>query len=114
MWRIVQQPEPGDFILGTGETHTVREFVEAAFAIPFPDDPIKWRGIDDREYGTIKGYTVVKVDPKFYRPLEVDLLLADASKANTVLGWTPKTSFKQLVELMVMFDINNPDKMKEF
>src|SRR6195952_2144055 len=84
MWRMLQQDEPDDFVVATGETHTVREFMEAAFA---------HAGLDWREH--------VKIDPKYYRPAEVDLLVGDASKAREKLGWQPTTSFEELVKLMV-------------
>ena len=89
MWLMLQQEEPDDYVIGTGETHTVREFCELAFDAA---------GLDWEKY--------VKVDPQFLRPAEVDLLLADATKAKKKLGWTPKVSFKQLVKMMVESDID--------
>ncbi|HUB67781.1 MAG TPA: GDP-mannose 4,6-dehydratase, partial [Candidatus Methylacidiphilales bacterium] len=87
MWQMLQQDEPGDYVIATGETHSVREFLETAFG---------FAGLDWNEY--------VKIDPRYYRPAEVDLLIGDASKAKRVLGWSPKTSFKELVEIMVRAD----------
>ena len=87
MWLMLQQPEPGDYVVATGETHSVREFLEEAFAHV---------GLDWKQY--------VEIDSKYYRPAEVDLLVGDASKAKTVLGWTPRTHFKDLVRLMVDAD----------
>ena len=87
MWLMLQQPEPGDYVVATGETHSVREFLEEAFAHV---------GLDWERY--------VEIDPKYYRPAEVDLLVGDASKAKAVLGWTPSTHFKDLVRLMVDAD----------
>jgi GDPmannose 4,6-dehydratase len=84
MWRMLQQAEPDDYVLATGETHSVREFVEAAFARV---------GMDWRRH--------VEVDPQYYRPTEVDCLLGDASKARGQLGWTPRTRFHELVQIMV-------------
>lgn len=88
MWLMLQQPLPDDYVIGTGETHTVEEFVAIAF---------QHVGLDWRKY--------VAVDPQFYRPAEVDLLLGDASKARRVLGWQPEVSFQKLVEMMVEADV---------
>jgi len=88
MWLMLQQPEAEDYVVGTGETHSVREFLELAFGQV---------GLDWQKY--------VKVDPRYYRPAEVDLLLADPTKAKERLGWTPKVSFKTLVERMVRSDV---------
>ena len=90
MWRMVQQPAPDDYVVATGETHSVREFCETAFAEA---------NLDYRDY--------VRVDPQFYRPAEVDLLIGDASKARTVLGWAPKIAFQDLVREMVQTDLRN-------
>jgi len=88
MWRMLQQDEPDDYVIGTGHTCSVRDLCDAAFSHV---------GLDYREY--------VKQDPKFFRPAEVDLLVADPSKAREKLGWQPKVSFKQLVEMMVDADM---------
>ena len=88
MWRMLQQDEPDDYVVATGETHTVQEFVEEAFS---------YAGLDWRDY--------VEIDPWYYRPSEVDLLVGDASKAKRVLEWEPKTTFKDLVSLMVDADM---------
>jgi len=88
MWRMLQQEESDDYVIATGETHAVQEFVEEAFA---------YAGLDWRDY--------VEIDPKYYRPSEVDLLVGDASKAKRVLEWEPKTTFKDLVSLMVDADM---------
>lgn len=97
MWLMLQQPEASDFVIGTGETHSVREFLEAAFKVA---------GIKDWE-------SHIKVDKRFYRPAEVDLLFADPSKANRKLGWEPKTSFMELVKMMVEHDIKFVKKQIE-
>jgi GDPmannose 4,6-dehydratase len=89
MWLMLQQDQPDDYVIGTGITHSVQDLVEVAFACVDLD----WR-------------KHVRVDPQFYRPAEVDLLLADASKARTVLGWEPEVSFENLVELMVEADLD--------
>ena len=104
-WLILQQDKPDDFVLATGETHTVREFVEAAFAEV--DIQIEWRGtgVDEKGYCAKTGKLLVDVNPKFFRPAEVDLLLGDPTKAQRVLGWQRKVSFRELVKLMVRADL---------
>jgi GDPmannose 4,6-dehydratase len=93
MWRILQQPQPSDYVIATGETHSVREFCEEAFGCV---------GLDWKEF--------VKVDAKYFRPAEVDLLLGDSSKARRELGWTPKVTFKELARLMVEADLEAAGK----
>jgi GDPmannose 4,6-dehydratase len=93
MWRILQQEKPGDYVVATGETHSVREFCEEAFSCV---------GLDWKDF--------VKADPKYLRPAEVDILLGDASKARRELGWTPNVTFKQLVRLMVEADLDSAGK----
>jgi len=88
MWMMLQQEKPDDYVISTGETHTVREFCDVAFSR---------QGLNYRDY--------VEVDPKFYRPAEVEILLGDNTKATTVLQWTPRHSFKDLVEIMVDADV---------
>jgi GDPmannose 4,6-dehydratase len=105
MWRIVQQPEADDYVLATGEAHSVREFVELAFSKV--GHKIEWRGkgIDEMGIDTGTGETVVKIDSRYFRPTEVDMLLGDASKARRVLGWQHKVSFPELVSDMVESDL---------
>ncbi|MGY4315249.1 GDP-mannose 4,6-dehydratase [Bradyrhizobium sp. JR3.5] len=105
MHKILQADEPGDFVLATGETRSVREFVELAFAEV--GRSIEWRGKGVEEVGVDKatGNTLVQIDPVYFRPTEVDLLIGDASKARAVLGWAPKTPFAQLVKEMVASDL---------
>lgn len=105
MWLILQQEQPDDFVIATGETRTVREFVERAFAEA--DIPIVWQGVGVEEKGihAVSGETIVTVDPQFFRPTEVDLLLGNPAKANTKLGWQPKTSFDELVKMMMQHDL---------
>ncbi|KAJ3213649.1 hypothetical protein HDU67_002611 [Dinochytrium kinnereticum] len=93
MWLMLQQDNPDDFVLATGETHTVREFVEKAFQVVNMD--IEWTGKGEDEIGINRktGQTVVRIDPKYYRPTEVDILLGDPSKAKKILGWERKVSF---------------------
>src|SRR5471030_2930618 len=105
MHRILQADAPDDFVLATGETRSVREFVEHAFAELGRN--IEWRGKGVEETGVDKksGKTVVRIDPVYFRPTEVDMLIGDASKARQKLGWTPKTSFAKLVKEMVAGDL---------
>jgi GDPmannose 4,6-dehydratase len=105
MWRMLQQDEPGDFVLATGETHTIREFVELAFKETGVD--IKWQGSDVDEVGVdaATGKTLVKINPEFFRPAEVDILLGDPTKAEKVLGWKRQVDFPGLVKLMVEYDL---------
>ncbi|QOZ33086.1 GDP-mannose 4,6-dehydratase [Bradyrhizobium sp. CCBAU 53421] len=105
MHMILQADEPGDFVLATGETRSVREFVELAFAEV--GRSIEWRGKGVEEVGVDKatGNTLVQIDPAYFRPTEVDLLIGDASKARAKLGWAPKTPFAQLVKEMVASDL---------
>ena len=105
MWRILQQPEPDDYILATGEAHSVREFVELAFLQT--DTIIDWTGSGINEKGISKktGSVVVEVDPRYFRPTEVDLLLGDPSKAKKILDWEHTTSFTDLVTEMVQSDL---------
>lgn len=104
MWHIMQQDTPDDYILSTGETHSVREFVEVA--IDCIGKRVEWHGSGDTEYGTdvITGEVLIRVSPEFYRPAEVDYLIGDATKAQKAFGWVPKVSFKELVQRMVRND----------
>lgn len=105
MWLMLQQDEPDDYVISTGETHPVREFVTLAFEAAGME--IEWHGTGVDEYGALKenGKVVVKVNPKFYRPAEVELLIGDCSKAEKKLGWKRKVSYEQLVKLMVENDL---------
>lgn len=102
MWLILQHDTPDDYVLATGETHTVREFVELAFLEK--GMTISWQGQGVHEVGIVDGRTVVEVSERYFRPSEVDILLGDATKAKNVLGWSPKIKFEQLVEDMVKQD----------
>lgn len=106
MWRILQADKPGDYVLATNETHTVREFVEACFA-NFNEEVI-WEGEGKNEIGILKssGKKVVGINPRYFRPTEVELLIGDYSKAKTELGWEPKIKFNELAKLMVKADYN--------
>ena len=105
MWLILQQDEPDDYVLATGEAHSVREFVEKAFA--HVGRTIVWQGTGVEEKGLDKstGETLVEVDPRYFRPTEVDFLLGDPSKARAKLGWRHRTSFDTLVSDMVKADM---------
>jgi GDPmannose 4,6-dehydratase len=105
MWRIVQQDTPDDYVLATGETHSVREFVELAFSRV--GRSIEWRGkgVDETGIDAANGDTLVKIDSRYFRPAEVDLLLGDASKARNILGWKHTVTFPELVADMVESDL---------
>lgn len=105
MWMILQQKKPEDFVFATGKTYTVRYFVEKAFSQL--NIKILWKGQNLKEYGIDKntGKIIVRIDPKYFRPTEVDFLKGDASKAKKKLGWQPKTSFSDLVKEMVEHEV---------
>ena len=105
MWRIVQQEQPDDYVLATGEAHSVRELVEHAFA--GIGRRIEWRGEGRDEVGldAASGDVLVEVDPGYFRPTEVDLLLGDPTKARTKLGWKHRISFAELITEMVESDL---------
>lgn len=105
MWMMLQQPEPDDYVIATNETHSVREFVEEAGRHLGYD--VHWRGegTDEEGYDAITGKLLIKIDPRYFRPTEVDLLIGDYTKAKTKLGWSPKTTFKELVQLMIDADL---------
>jgi GDPmannose 4,6-dehydratase len=105
MWRILRHDVPDDFVLATGETHAVREFVEKAFAVVGTTIGWSGTGIDEMGFDKVTGRELVRVDQNYFRPTEVDLLLGDATKARKVLGWQPKTSFDELVRMMVESDL---------
>lgn len=113
MWQMLQQDKPGDYVLATGETHSVREFVEAAFAHIGVD--IKWEGsgVDEVGINSKTGATLVEIDAALFRPTEVDLLLGDASKAKEVLGWEPEMKFEALVHEMVAADIRAAENTRQ-
>lgn len=106
MWRILQADKPNDYVLATNETHTVREFVEESFSVL--GETIEWKGKGKDEKGYLKsnGELVVAIDPRYYRPTEVDLLIGNPAKAKEKLGWETKTKFKELVKIMTIADFN--------
>jgi len=105
MWLILQQDKPDDYVLATGESHSVREFVEKAFA--HVGRTVEWRGsgVEEKGIDRATGEVLVEIDPRYFRPTEVDALLGDPSKARRVLGWHHKTSFDELVKDMVEADM---------
>ncbi|MBC8072709.1 MAG: GDP-mannose 4,6-dehydratase, partial [Deltaproteobacteria bacterium] len=105
MWMMLQQEAPDDYVVATGETHTVREFVDLAAKVAGFE--LQFEGEDDKEIGRDKktGKVIVSVDPAFYRPAEVELLIGDPSKAKRELGWVPRVKFAELVELMMRADL---------
>lgn len=113
MWMILQHPEPEDFVIATGEMHSVREFCTLAFSETGINLRWEGKGVDEKGIDAATGKIIVEVDPKYFRPTEVDQLLGDPSKAKTLLGWNPrKTSFEELVKLMVRFDMELVRKKK--
>jgi GDPmannose 4,6-dehydratase len=107
MWLMLQQDQPDDFVIATGETHTVREFVEES--CKHLDIDLVWDGEGRDEKGRDRktGKTVIELDARYLRPAEVDLLLGDATKAKEKLGWTPRVTFKELVKIMVDYDLED-------
>lgn len=106
MWKMLQQDQPDDYIIATGETHTVREFVEESCKVL--DIDLEWQGSGVGEKGIDKttGKIIIEIDPQYFRPTEVDLLLGDASKSKEILGWEAQTKFKDLVQIMVKSDLD--------
>jgi len=105
MWRMVQHDTPDDYVLATGEKHTVREFCQAAFGRLGIDLEFKGEGVNEVAIDSANGNEVIAVDERYFRPTEVDLLLGDSTKARTVLGWKPRVGFTELVEMMVDADL---------
>lgn len=110
MYLMLQHDKPEDIVIATGETHTVREFAECAFKCAGFD--MEWEGTEANEVGRNKknGNILVEVDPKYFRPAEVDVLKGDPSKAKEILGWSPKVKFNELVEIMVKSDMDKLEK----
>ena len=105
MWRMLQQDQPGDYVLATGEQHSVREFVELSFAVIGVKIAWKGNGIEEQGIDEETGKVLVEIDPRYFRPTEIDSLLGDPTKAYKILGWQHTTSFKQLVHEMVKSDL---------
>ena len=129
MWLMLQQEKPDDFVIGTGESHSVREFCELAFREAGME--LEWRGSGAEEVGILAGFknskslpsedtiipsigsTLVAIDPRYLRPTEVEFLLADPSKAKRELGWEPQVTFRELVEIMVTADIKALEELRQ-
>jgi GDPmannose 4,6-dehydratase len=129
MWLMLQHDKPEDLVMGTGESHSVREFCELAFQEAGME--LEWRGSGTSETGIISsmsqdhlpltadrlpltpGHTVVAIDKRYFRPTEVEFLLADASKAKAELGWEPKVTFQELVRIMVAADIKDLEELRQ-
>lgn len=110
MWRILQAKEPDDYVLATGETHTVREFVERSAEVLGYSLEWSGKGIEEKGVDKKSGQTLIEIDPRYFRPAEVDLLIGDASKAREELGWEPKIRFAELAELMTRADLEAESK----
>jgi GDPmannose 4,6-dehydratase len=106
MWMILQQERPDDYVAATGEAHSVREFIEAAFS--FVGISLAWKGdgVDEIGYDKKNNKILVRIDPRYFRPTEVDFLLGNSQKAREKLGWKPSVNFEQLVEIMVRADLD--------
>ena len=106
MWLMLQQQSAEDYVIASGEQHSVREFVDTAAATL--GMPLRWEGdgLDEKAYDQITGDCVVEIDPRYFRPAEVETLLGDASKARDRLGWTPRTAFHELVREMALQDLS--------
>ena len=112
MWLMMQQSGPDDYVIATGEAHSARDFVEAAFSEVGINIGWSGSGIEEKGVDRATGRTLVKVDPQFLRPTEVDFLIGDYSKAKEKLGWFPKTTFNEIVSIMVRHDLNVISKEK--
>jgi len=110
MWRMLQQDQPEDYVLATGETHSVKEFIDAVFHEM--DMDLDWKGEKEGEVGISKkdGKVLVSVDPRYYRPTEVELLIGNPAKAKEKLGWAPKTTFRDLAKMMANADFEKVKK----
>jgi GDPmannose 4,6-dehydratase len=125
MWLMLQQEQPDDYVIATGETHSVREFVDLAFN--HAGIELEWKGSGTSEKGIVRsvasnpqpltsnlkvGDILIEIDPRYFRPTDVDFLQGDASKAKQKLGWEPRVRFKELVRIMVDADIKELEEMK--
>ena len=114
MWRILQQEKPDDYVLATGETHSVREFLELAFAETGVELTWQGKGEQEKAHHAKTGKVLVAIDPRYFRPTEVDVLIGNPAKANRVLGWQATTSFKSLVSDMVKADLDLVKRESEY
>ena len=113
MWLMLQQENPDDFVIATGETHSVREFVELSFAEIGINIAWEGEGINEIGYDKNTGKELILIDPRYFRPAEVDILIGDCSKAYNVFGWQPKTSFQTLIKEMVSYEVNTVKRQIE-
>lgn len=111
MWLMLQQDKPDDYIVATGETHSVREFVEESCKTLGIKMSWKGKGINEVGVNKVSGKTIIKIDEKYFRPTEVDLLIGDYSKAKKLLGWKPKITFKELAKMMTEADLATQEKI---
>lgn len=109
MWLMLQQEKPGDYVISTGETHSIREFCEEAFKLAGYDIIWEGKGLEEKGIDKKTGKTLIDVDKKYFRPAEVDFLIGDSAKAQKELGWRPKVNFKKLVKIMVEYDLSNKE-----
>ena len=105
MWRMLQHTEPDDFVLATGETHTIREMAETAAAHLGFDLTWEGAGLEERGIDRKTGKAIIRIDPHYFRPAEVDLLIGDATKAKEKLGWQPRIKFRELITMMAEHDL---------
>jgi GDPmannose 4,6-dehydratase len=110
MWMMLQQPEPEDYVVATGQQHSVRDLIEVAAGKL--DIRIRWegKGLEEKGLDAATGKPIVAIDPRYFRPAEVDTLLGDPSKARRQLGWEPRISFEELVTEMVTADLKDAEK----
>ncbi|MEK7607413.1 MAG: GDP-mannose 4,6-dehydratase [Patescibacteria group bacterium] len=113
MWLSLQQKKPDDYVMATGETHTVREFVEESAKCLGVDLIWKGKGLKEKAIDKKTGKTIIEIDPRYFRPTEVDLLIGDASKAKKKLGWKSTVSFKELVKMMCEYDLEEETQSKQ-
>jgi GDPmannose 4,6-dehydratase len=113
MWRILKADQPDDFVFATNETHSIREFIEETFRVL--GEEVVWEGKGINEKGILRstGKVVIAIDPRYFRPTEVDILIGNPAKAKEILGWEPKTTFKELVKIMVDSDFEKVKKRSE-
>jgi GDPmannose 4,6-dehydratase len=107
MWMMLQQDEPDDYVVATNETHTVKEFIEESFRIAGKTIEWKGKGVDEKGFDTSTGKVLVEINPKYFRPTEVELLIGNPLKAKEKLGWEPKVKFKELVKIMTEADLKS-------
>lgn len=110
MWLMLQQPEPDDYVIATGEDHSVREFVEAAFKEVGITIGWKGQGVEEEGFNADSGQVLIRITPRYFRPTEVDILRGDASKARTQLGWQPRCTFREMVQEMLVQDLKEAER----